>query len=275
MTTELMPTKDDLVRDLAADLKTCDRASPGPWVWQRDTRDMIPRLENEDGDRKQLWWTDEDEQFCAAARTGWPAAIRRALAAERERDEAAQVAALRAAGDPALRDLLLHEFGTTETDLLKEQIEQMRQRAGIASAAEAESAHLRTLLFDPNSFTAEMVKLDSQLGVLVSVPHWAAKLMAESFVESLSDALNFMLIELTHHEAGPILVTVRRKDGESPESVLRDLQEENARLSARVAELFEAGKEAHGALVGAHACDDSVQGKARARLWAAIQDTEG
>lgn len=50
-------------------------ATPGPWIWNRDTRDLLPRLENEDGDRKELWWCDADDCFIAAARDAVPALV--------------------------------------------------------------------------------------------------------------------------------------------------------------------------------------------------------
>ncbi len=46
-----------------------------------------------------------------------------------ERDEARQVAADRASGDPAVRGLLLHYFGTTETELLAESLRELFDKA--------------------------------------------------------------------------------------------------------------------------------------------------
>lgn len=40
------------------------------------------------------------------------------------------------------------------------------------------------------------------------------------------------------------------------------------------AKLLGALKQAHSALVGSHAADDSVQGEARARAWSAIKEAE-
>lgn len=46
--------------------KIAEAATPGKRVWQRDTPDMVPRIENEDGDQKRLWWTIDDERSAAA-----------------------------------------------------------------------------------------------------------------------------------------------------------------------------------------------------------------
>jgi hypothetical protein len=50
-----------------------------------------------------------------------------------------------------------------------------------------------------------------------------------------------------------------------------DEREANERLIAAATELLGAAEEAFGALAGAHAADDSVQGRARARLRDAIK----
>ncbi len=57
-------------------------------------------------------------------------------------------------------------------------------------------------------------------------------------------------------------------DGDSD---LTDEDEANARLIAAAPDLLAAAEEAFAALVGAHAADDSVQGKARIRLRSAIE----
>lgn len=61
------PTPEDLERDLVADLETCEAASPDPWSPVRTTSNHYA-----------------DYVFAKEARNGWPAAIRRALAAEAE-----------------------------------------------------------------------------------------------------------------------------------------------------------------------------------------------
>ncbi|CAM3745438.1 hypothetical protein COLU111180_06365 [Cohnella lubricantis] len=76
-------------RDLEADLAICEAATPGPWnkegseVWRRGTG----YTDSEDGHK---WICDafkaENAQLIAAAREGWPYAIRRAMEAEAEVD---------------------------------------------------------------------------------------------------------------------------------------------------------------------------------------------
>lgn len=78
-------------RDLAADLALCEAATPGPWRYEdgdvnrRDPRPaVLTYFDYEEGE----WFihadfADKDDAiFSAAAREGWPIAIRRAMAAE-------------------------------------------------------------------------------------------------------------------------------------------------------------------------------------------------
>lgn len=85
------PTPEDRVRDLQDDMAICDAASPGPWVaWWVNGQPTIasgnafgnvvnlPRVSVDRGECLK----PEDSRFIAAAHEGWPAAIRRAVAAE-------------------------------------------------------------------------------------------------------------------------------------------------------------------------------------------------
>lgn len=91
------PTPDDLARDLAADLALCKAATPGPWMTEEG------RIEDDDpGYYCMVVLAPEHRtpahcygggpyrrancRMIAAARTGWPAAIRRAQSAEAGRD---------------------------------------------------------------------------------------------------------------------------------------------------------------------------------------------
>jgi hypothetical protein len=113
----MTPTPEDLARDLAADLALCEGASPGPWfaydsrlhphsftaggvflagspegtlgAWQ--IVGGCPSDPREGGEVLGGTWGEgtsgpslEDMAFVVTARQGWPAAIRRALAAEAE-----------------------------------------------------------------------------------------------------------------------------------------------------------------------------------------------
>ena len=76
-------------RNLDADLAICNAAAPGPWVYSEG----LYVVKNVTGDSFE-WDADfvaeagaeEDAAFIAAAREGWPHAIRRAQAAEAEVD---------------------------------------------------------------------------------------------------------------------------------------------------------------------------------------------
>ncbi len=88
MTTD--PTPDDLSRNLAADLALCEAATPGPWTCGR-----VPHDEEPDtviiGSAWRFWArvvgvpgdpAEPNADMIAAARAGWPAALRRALRVE-------------------------------------------------------------------------------------------------------------------------------------------------------------------------------------------------
>lgn len=87
-------------RDLAADLAICEAATVGPWAWADGKREYndLGRVTSPEGDvcnfgnyaRYYPTAGEEpskaDATFIAEARTGWPRAIERALAAEDETD---------------------------------------------------------------------------------------------------------------------------------------------------------------------------------------------
>ena len=82
------------VRDLEADLAICEAATPGPWRINDDSRYSNCLVWGSRGSGRgaiaevrdyNLSWRD-NVRFIAAAREGWPYAIRRALEAESEID---------------------------------------------------------------------------------------------------------------------------------------------------------------------------------------------
>ena len=64
------------------------------------------------------------------------------------------------------------------------------------------------------------------------VPHWAARLLADSFAETLGDAENFTVIELHHEKHGSILVTVQKKFGSTPAAQHLEANAQLDKLSA-------------------------------------------
>jgi hypothetical protein len=73
-------------RNLNADLAICNAATPGPWVIATTTDDTFVLDKNDlivSASERH-----EDARFIAEARTGWPHAIERAMAAERKLAEA-------------------------------------------------------------------------------------------------------------------------------------------------------------------------------------------
>ena len=91
-------------RDLAKDMEICRAATSGPWEWQVDKwhggytglvgpgglEVLYPNCQNA-GDDGEAWFEDfpcdADRNFIAAAREGWPAAIERALKAEKQNEK--------------------------------------------------------------------------------------------------------------------------------------------------------------------------------------------
>lgn len=84
-------------RDLEADLAICEAATPGPWRWKEgyglERMKLVGEFEimnfGVGGTYDQVAGMEPDEddaQFIAEAREGWPYAIRRAMAAEAEVD---------------------------------------------------------------------------------------------------------------------------------------------------------------------------------------------
>lgn len=67
---------------------------------------------------------------------------------------------------------------------------------------------------------------------LFAIEHWAIKFLADSLGKTLADAPNWMAIEVRHPDHGPLVVTVRRKNGKSPEEMLRAVREELDALKA-------------------------------------------
>lgn len=76
-------------RDLNEDLAICNAATQGPWVYSEGlyvVKNVTGDSFEWDADFVAEAGTEEDAAFIAAAREGWPHAIRRAQAAEAEVD---------------------------------------------------------------------------------------------------------------------------------------------------------------------------------------------
>lgn len=81
------PTKEDLGRDLAADLALCEEATPGGWSWQwQPTGGHRILWPHSNGNCVARVWCDVDAAMVAASRLGWPAALRMLAAARAEND---------------------------------------------------------------------------------------------------------------------------------------------------------------------------------------------
>lgn len=95
----MTPTHEDLARDLAADLVLCEAAASGPWILHANG--AVPPHLWVFAPRAEPFMLDTICSSCehsranlemiVAARTGWPVAIRRALAAETEEKRIATI----------------------------------------------------------------------------------------------------------------------------------------------------------------------------------------
>ena len=98
---DLLPTAEELDRDLHADLELCNNATPEPWVripYGGDWKNSVAclRIAHPLDDKECVDWCYRQSEhvvsgwmvkpgnvtFITTSRTGWPIAIRRALAAE-------------------------------------------------------------------------------------------------------------------------------------------------------------------------------------------------
>jgi Holliday junction resolvase RusA-like endonuclease len=128
------------MRNLQADLELCKRATPGPWEVDDTNRELVAQLK--DGVYEYICDCDAinyaitnlsvDEvatnaQFIAAARTGWPEAIERAIAAE------ARVAELE-------RQLTIERAEREQIEAVNSELEEAIHKQ--AAAAEAKLQHV-------------------------------------------------------------------------------------------------------------------------------------
>ena len=74
---------------------------------------------------------------------------------------------------------------------------------------------------------------------ILSLEGGACGLLADSFAAQFKDAgaTNYLVIDLSHDDTGPMTITMQRKAGSTPAEKLRALSDENAALVARAAGL--------------------------------------
>jgi hypothetical protein len=86
------------MRDLQKDLEICNKATQGPWYWTPEEIEcdpetgwwgeppsvMLPQVMGDDNGKGFVVWSNDDAEFIAQAREGWPHAIERAIKAEAE-----------------------------------------------------------------------------------------------------------------------------------------------------------------------------------------------
>jgi hypothetical protein len=109
-----MNKKTENRRDLAADLAICNTATEGPWRYSYE-RDLI--TSGGFGVCERLLCYDTGK-FISEARTGWPHAIERAMAAERELPAArALLISMRSRAEEAEADV--HRLRTAMTEAIE------------------------------------------------------------------------------------------------------------------------------------------------------------
>lgn len=127
----------------------------------------------------------------------------------------------------------------TDTDL----VTRLRRRAAVAPSGELEG--LLTGAADELERLGAGPRL---LGVgadgSASVRHWAVPRIAASFADFLGDAPNWrsVVVGPVGSPAGPIVVTVRRQHGDTPEAAVTRLRAEVGRLTAEVERLTAAAE---------------------------------
>jgi hypothetical protein len=100
--------------------------------------------------------------------------------------------------------------------------------------AQQEIDRLMGLIASPESM--ELLADERGIELVAQYPHWACKLMAGSFAETLAEATNWMCVVI-----GPVpgpdcsmVVTIRRLSGETPEETVGKLRAEIEELKARL-----------------------------------------
>ena len=193
-------------RDLHADLAICNAATAGHWAWGVDTGESL--LKNSRGVPfvfiSEPGITDADARFIAEARTGWPHAIERALAAEAERDHAFN----------------MYVVAESQCRRLEKEVDNLRKI--VAEECPVAAFDLVTSLRAEKAHTMEYVaELEAEIKRL--------KQSEEKLIETLryyADLHNYEGPALTggHEEPGEVYSSwVDRNHGQRARDVLREL----------------------------------------------------
>lgn len=111
-------------RNLHADLEICEAATPGPWEVRDTDSDYLPVYVVAPDEEVVIgeittYDAELDARFIAAARTGWPIAIRRALDAE-ERQHTLEAEVMANWREIAELKAEAAEFSRTAEDVMEE-----------------------------------------------------------------------------------------------------------------------------------------------------------
>lgn len=103
-----------------------------------------------------------------------------------------------------------------------------------------EKRRLYRMLIEPTFMNMEVDVAAKRIGI--TTKHWACRVLAASFADSLVDedgreAPNFVELEMLHPTHGSLLVTIRKRWGKQPSEMLTEAQAEIARLQGEVEQL--------------------------------------
>lgn len=76
-----------------------------------------------------------------------------------------------------------------------------------------------------------------ETGQAIEIDHWAVRLMADSFAETLGDAPNFLTGFVRHKDVGDIEFTLRRANGKTPAQKIAELEEKIKQLESDITEI--------------------------------------
>ena len=63
----------EIIIDVDKEIDRLAKIEPGPWTYES----LESRIENADGDRAALWWSEQEDYFVCRVRTNYPELLRR------------------------------------------------------------------------------------------------------------------------------------------------------------------------------------------------------
>jgi len=104
-----------------------------------------------------------------------------------------------------------------EQSTINEDQSEIENLHGQIDALTMENDRLMHMLSDPEILNLEIKKNEASVNLLPK--DWALRLLVCSIADSISDAPNYIIMEIGNAEFGHFEVTVRRKYGKSPSEI--------------------------------------------------------